>query len=49
MSVEEFYDGKFGERDSPQFTEFAVKIESGLNELLRSRRASYNSTLISIE
>lgn len=49
MSVAEFYDAKFGDRNSEEFMKFAEKIVSGLEKLLRPRRASYTPSFISIK
>lgn len=49
MSVQELYDAKFGDRNSEEFMKFAEKIVSGLEKLLRPRRASYTPSFISIK
>lgn len=49
MTVEEFYDSKFADRDSLEFQELAAKIASGVDEIFRSKRAAYTSSVISIQ
>lgn len=49
MTVEEFYNTQFTDRDTPTFLELGDKIESGVNGLFLGKPATYKSSIISIK